>query len=96
MKEISRKRAAPVLSKENYKEWFKIIEDYLQIKGADDVLKYEISPAVEFDAGSKTPSTSSSTQLPELKFTNREWLKLQAEANYQIRICVGDVDRERC
>ena len=95
----TRKRPLPILSRDNYDEWFDLAKLHLQSKDLDYVLtttfeEHALIAKVQ-ELGTNTPTSESSRTT---KATNidkeKEWKKADAEVKFIIITCVEGFDNE--
>ena len=78
------KKAAPILSRKNYREWFKLIEIHLKSKGASNILiKDRPTPSVT------TVGLGSYQLSPE-----EQWERNNTKTEYQLWVCTNSIDHE--
>ena len=78
------KKTAPILNRENYREWFKLIEIYLKSKEAGNILiKDRSTPSVTI-IGLESYQLSSEEQ----------WERNNTKIEYQLWVCINSIDHE--
>ena len=106
---LAKKRAAPILSHDNHEQWFHLMSLYFRSKkiyytittSLDQYARIlEATPLSSKDTSSAgTPTTDELTREAKRLVLNLEkeekWRSDDAEAQYQIEICLGDIDQTR-
>ncbi|KAF2206123.1 hypothetical protein CERZMDRAFT_54456, partial [Cercospora zeae-maydis SCOH1-5] len=83
---IGKRRAAPVLCKENWRQWFSLLQDHLESKDVFWIISETLPES----------SVESSPSVLGLRHSrsNPEWVKANATARYEMTICLSEDDQE--
>jgi hypothetical protein len=85
---LKSKRQAPILTRENYRDWFQDLKDYFKGEG----VFWVIQAVNTVD----TPSSTLSDAIPGSLLQSQhgpEWEKANSKARYHMRICLSQDDR---
>ena len=86
---LKSKRQAPILTRENYRDWFQDLKDYLKGEGIFWVIEPRVTVYTPESTASSDPTLSSLLQSQH----GPEWEKANSKARYYMRICLGQDDR---
>uniref|UniRef100_A0A9Q8USZ2 Retrovirus-related Pol polyprotein from transposon TNT 1-94-like beta-barrel domain-containing protein n=1 Tax=Passalora fulva TaxID=5499 RepID=A0A9Q8USZ2_PASFU len=90
-----RKRAAPLLTRENHETWFKLMRIHLVSKQVDWVLEDIITDIPAATPSIATPSASSESSLPlDQAIRKASYRRHNATALYEMYICLSTDDQE--
>lgn len=86
------RKAAPILTRANYRQWFQIMQNYLE--GENVFWAIEDMPLLQGTTPSSTPSSSATINSLQYSIHSPEWKKANGKARFNIYICLSEDDQD--